>query len=208
MAKVVMYLTLSCPFCQSADRLLKEKGAEVEKIRVDLDPSRRAEMMQKSGRRTVPQIWINGQHVGGCDDLYALERAGKLDALLEGNRLILETLEQRIEGEVDAGSRVEGRVVVQAGAKVIGSTIRGPAIIGEGTRVEQSFIGPFTSIYYGCEIVRSEIEHSIVLEQSRIVDMARIEDSLIGKQVEVARSERKPQAYRLMLGDHSRVGLV
>ena len=85
MAKVVMYLTLSCPFCQSADRLLKEKGAEVEKIRVDLEPARRAEMMQKSGRRTVPQIWINGQHVGGCDDLYALERAGKLDPLLEAN---------------------------------------------------------------------------------------------------------------------------
>ena len=83
MAKVRMYLTASCPFCQSADRLLREKGAEVEKIRVDLEPARRAEMMQKSGRRTVPQIWINDLHVGGCDDLYALERAGKLDPLLK-----------------------------------------------------------------------------------------------------------------------------
>ena len=83
MAKVRMYLTASCPFCQSADRLLQEKGAEVEKIRVDLEPARRAEMMQKSGRRTVPQIWINDLHVGGCDDLYALERAGKLDPLLK-----------------------------------------------------------------------------------------------------------------------------
>ena len=83
MARVLMYLTASCPYCQSADRLLQEKGAAVEKIRVDLEPERRVEMMQKSGRRTVPQIWIGNLHVGGCDDLYALERAGKLDALLE-----------------------------------------------------------------------------------------------------------------------------
>ena len=82
MAKVLMYLTAACPFCQSADRLLQQKGVEVEKIRVDLEPARRVEMMQKSGRRTVPQIWIDDLHIGGCDDLYALERAGKLDALL------------------------------------------------------------------------------------------------------------------------------
>jgi glutaredoxin 3 len=83
MAKVLMYLTASCPFCQSADRLLHQKGVAVEKIRVDLEPARRAEMIQKSGRRTVPQIWIDGLHVGGCDDLYALERAGELDPLLK-----------------------------------------------------------------------------------------------------------------------------
>jgi glutaredoxin 3 len=85
MAKVLMYLTASCPFCQSADRLLQQKGAAVEKIRVDLEPARRAEMMQKSGRRTVPQIWIGSRHVGGCDDLYALERAGELDSLLKAS---------------------------------------------------------------------------------------------------------------------------
>jgi glutaredoxin 3 len=83
MAKVLMYLTAACPFCQSADRLLQQKGVAMEKIRVDLEPARRVEMMQKSGRRTVPQIWIDGLHIGGCDDLYALERAGKLDALLK-----------------------------------------------------------------------------------------------------------------------------
>jgi len=85
MAKVLMYLTASCPFCQSADRLLQQKGAAVEKIRVDLEPARRAEMTQKSGRRTVPQIWIGARHVGGCDDLYALERAGELDPLLKAS---------------------------------------------------------------------------------------------------------------------------
>ncbi len=83
MAKVMMYLTAACPFCQSADRLLQQKGAEVERIRVDLDPARRAEMQQRSGRRTVPQIWIGERHVGGCDELYALDRAGKLDPLLK-----------------------------------------------------------------------------------------------------------------------------
>jgi glutaredoxin 3 len=80
-----MYCTSACPFCQSAERLLVEKGARLEKIRVDLEPARHAEMMQRSGRRTVPQIWIGARHVGGCDDLYALEREGKLAPLLEAS---------------------------------------------------------------------------------------------------------------------------
>ena len=82
-----MYLTAACPFCQSAERLLADKGVrDIEKIRVDLQPGRRAEMTQKSGRRTVPQIWIGERHVGGCDDLHALERKGELDLLLEGTK--------------------------------------------------------------------------------------------------------------------------
>jgi glutaredoxin 3 len=83
MARVVMYATAACPFCQSAERLLIAKGVAVEKIRIDLDPERRAEMMKKSGRRTVPQIWIGERHIGGCDDLYALDRQGGLDPLLK-----------------------------------------------------------------------------------------------------------------------------
>jgi glutaredoxin 3 len=78
-----MYCTASCPYCHAAERLLREKGvAELEKIRVDLEPARRGEMIQRSGRQTVPQIWIGDRHVGGCDDLYALERAGELAPLL------------------------------------------------------------------------------------------------------------------------------
>jgi len=84
MARVLMYATAACPFCQSAERLLVAKGAQIEKIRVDLEPELRAEMTKKSGRHTVPQIWIGERHVGGCDDLYALDREGRLDALLEG----------------------------------------------------------------------------------------------------------------------------
>jgi glutaredoxin 3 len=82
MAKVLMYSTAACPFCQSAERLLVSKGVQIDKIRVDLEPQRRVEMQQKSGRRTVPQIWIGSRHIGGCDDLYALDRAGELDPLL------------------------------------------------------------------------------------------------------------------------------
>ncbi|HET9351152.1 MAG TPA: glutaredoxin 3 [Burkholderiales bacterium] len=84
-ARVLMYATAACPFCQSAERLLVAKGATIEKLRVDLEPGRRAEMMRKSGRRTVPQIWIGERHIGGCDELYALEREGKLDPLLQAN---------------------------------------------------------------------------------------------------------------------------
>ncbi len=81
-ARVLMYSTGVCPYCVMAERLLKSKGVEVEKIRVDLDPQQRAEMMQKTQRRTVPQIYIGDTHVGGFDDLSALDHAGKLDALL------------------------------------------------------------------------------------------------------------------------------
>jgi glutaredoxin 3 len=78
-----MYCTAACPYCQSAERLLADKGvADLEKVRVDLEPARREEMTRKSGRRTVPQIWIGEQHVGGCDDLYDLEREGRLETLL------------------------------------------------------------------------------------------------------------------------------
>ena len=81
-AKALMYTTAVCPYCQMAERLLVAKGVVIEKVRVDLDPARRAEMMEKTGRRTVPQIYIGETHVGGYDDLAALDRAGKLDPLL------------------------------------------------------------------------------------------------------------------------------
>ncbi|TAK42581.1 MAG: glutaredoxin 3 [Betaproteobacteria bacterium] len=83
MARVLMYCTATCPYCRAAERLLERKGVQdLERVRVDLDPARRAEMIQRSGRRTVPQIWIGAQHVGGCDELHELEASGELDALL------------------------------------------------------------------------------------------------------------------------------
>ena len=83
MPRVLMYCTAACPYCQAADRLLARKGVrEVERVRVDLEPARREEMMRKSGQRTVPQIWIGGRHVGGSDELHDLEHSGELDQLL------------------------------------------------------------------------------------------------------------------------------
>jgi glutaredoxin 3 len=82
-ASVLLYCTAACPYCRSAERLLAAKGvSDIERIRVDLEPARRAEMMRKSGRRTVPQIWVGARHVGGCEELHALEHAGELDGLL------------------------------------------------------------------------------------------------------------------------------
>jgi glutaredoxin 3 len=84
-AKVLMYSTAVCPYCVRAEQLLNRKGVtEIDKVRVDLEPQRRAEMMERTGRRTVPQIYIGDTHVGGCDELYALDHAGKLDPLLRG----------------------------------------------------------------------------------------------------------------------------
>ena len=83
MAKVLIFSTASCPYCQAADRLLARKGvSDIERVRVDLEPGRRAEMRQKSGRSTVPQIWIDGRHVGGSDELHELDDSGQLDKLL------------------------------------------------------------------------------------------------------------------------------
>jgi glucose-1-phosphate thymidylyltransferase len=133
---------------------------------------------------------------------------GKLEDLLEANRLILETFTQRIEGSVDQETRIEGKVVIEAGAVVRQSVIRGPAIIGRGATITHSYIGPFTAIMNDVEIQDTEIEHSIVLEGSSLRDLAnRVADSLIGKNVRIYRVPVKPSAYRFMLGDNSEVGI-
>ncbi len=129
--------------------------------------------------------------------------------ILEANSLVLDELEPCIEGYVDRDSSINGKVVIERGAEIINSVVRGPAIIGQDSRVVNSYIGPFTSIYHHVFIQGSEIEHSIVLEHSRIVDIEqRIEDSLIGRHVEISRSLLKPKAYKMTLGDHSKVGII
>jgi glucose-1-phosphate thymidylyltransferase len=133
---------------------------------------------------------------------------GKLEDMLEANRLILDTLVRRIDGAVDAESRVEGKVVIEPGATIERSVIRGPAIIGRGARIVHAYVGPFTSIGAHVDIQDSEVEHSIVLEGSCIRDLAnRVIDSLIGKNVRIYRVPVKPSAYRFMLGDNSEVGI-
>jgi glucose-1-phosphate thymidylyltransferase len=130
---------------------------------------------------------------------------GKLTPLLEANRLLLEQVHPRVDGVVDEASTIDGRVVVEEGAEIINSTVRGPAAIGRGTRVVDSFIGPFSAIGAGCEIVGSEIEHSVVMENSRVLGIPRLEDSLIGREALVTRSSRRPRSLRLMVGDHCQI---
>jgi len=132
---------------------------------------------------------------------------GKLEPLLEGNRLVLDMLSSSNGGTVDAASVLEGIVVIEAGAEVVNSTLRGPVIIGEGAKIVNSTVGPYASIYFDCEITDSSIENSVILEQSRITGIHSIADSLVGKQVEVRKSQREPHATRLMIGDHSVVEL-
>ena len=133
---------------------------------------------------------------------------GKLEPLLEGNRLVLDMLEASNAGTVDAVSVLEGIVVIEAGAEVVNSTLRGPVIIGEGSRIIDSTVGPYASIYFDCEISDSTIENSVILEESRITGIHTIADSLVGKQVEVRKSSSEPHANRLMIGDHSVVELA
>ena len=134
---------------------------------------------------------------------------GRPGDMLEANDLVLEELTPDIEGYVDRDSEVDGRVTVQQGAEIINSVVRGPTIIGERTRIVNSYVGPFTSIYHDVLVEDSEIERAIVLEHSQVRDIpARIQDSLIGRHVRLVRSPIKPKAYKLTLGDHSQVGIL
>jgi glucose-1-phosphate thymidylyltransferase len=132
---------------------------------------------------------------------------GKKDPLLEANRRVLETIEARCDGKVDDASDLDGRVIVEAGAVVLASRVRGPAIIGAGARIERSYVGPFTAIAADCVVSDSEVEHSVVLERAVIDGVGRLTDSLIGRDTEVRRSGQRPAATRLMIGDHCSVDL-
>ncbi len=134
---------------------------------------------------------------------------GKLEDMLEANRMVLSRARRMVRGQLDAATRVEGEVIVAAGTTVENSVLRGPLIIGERCSIKNSYIGPFTAIYDDVTIHNSEIEHSIVLERCTIQDIpVRIEASLIGKEVRIQRSKLKPTAYRFMVGDSSLVDVL
>jgi glucose-1-phosphate thymidylyltransferase len=133
---------------------------------------------------------------------------GKIEDILEANRLILETVMGENRGDVDAASRINGQVVIEQGVVVKNCIIRGPAIIGKNSEIVDSYIGPFTSIQNDCRIVHTEIEHSIVLEKSEIIDVgSRIDESLIGREVKIFKCPPKPSVYRFMVGDKSEIGI-
>ncbi len=132
---------------------------------------------------------------------------GRLEDMLEANRLILDNQLERIEGEL-IDSRVDGRVVVEPGARLERTTVRGPAIVGAGARLSDCYIGPYTAIGERCEISGSEVEHSILLAGCTVADLdGRIESSLLGRNVSVRRGGSQPRAYRLMVGDNSDISI-
>jgi glucose-1-phosphate thymidylyltransferase len=133
---------------------------------------------------------------------------GRLDDMLEANRLILDTLVRRIDCEVHE-TQIDGRVVVEAGAVLERAIVRGPAIIGAGAVVRDAYIGPYTAIGRHCVIEGAEVEHSILLEGSSVRGLdGRMESSLLGRDVAISRSPRQPRAYRFMVGDKSEIGIL
>jgi glucose-1-phosphate thymidylyltransferase len=134
---------------------------------------------------------------------------GRLEDMLEANRLILDRLEPRVEGTL-VESQCDGRVVLEAGAILERSTVRGPAIIGAGTRLVDAYVGPYTAIAEGCLIEQAEVEHSILLAGSSVVGLqGRMESSLLGRNVRIAKDNlRQPRAYRFLVGDNSDIGIL
>jgi glucose-1-phosphate thymidylyltransferase len=133
---------------------------------------------------------------------------GRLEDMLEANRLILDNLTERHDGEL-IDSRLDGRVVIEAGARLERTTVRGPAIVGAGARLTDCYVGPYTAIGERCEITASEVEHSILLAGCTVSDLdGRMESSLLGRNVSVRRGDRQPRAYRFMVGDNSDISIL
>ena len=151
--------------------------------------------------------WLidNGRKVQSTTITGYWKDTGNVADMLEVNRLVLEGIDLRVDGTVDASSELIGRVVIEAGAEITASRIVGPVIVGTGSRVSGSYVGPFTSLARDCVIADSEVEYSILLRGASVRGVRRIEASLIGHDVEVTPSPRIPKAHRLVLGDHSKV---
>ena len=133
---------------------------------------------------------------------------GKLDDMLEANRIMLDVISEEIAGEVDETSQVHGRVRIGQGSRIVNSTVRGPAVIGEGCEVRDAYVGPYSAVGDGCKVIGSEIEHSILLADSRVEDIhRRLADSLLGVNAVVRRTPSVSAAVRVMLGDNSEVDL-
>ena len=171
-----------------------------------IEPSARGELeitdaiqhLVDSGRRVEPHV-VQGWW----------KDTGRLEDMLEANRLILDRVEPRVEGEL-VDSQCDGRVVVEPGAVLERSTVRGPAIIGAGTRLVDAYVGPYTAIAENCLIQRAEVEHSILLAGSSVQNLeGRMESSLLGRNVRISRDDqRQPRAYRFLVGDNSDIGIL
>lgn len=154
-----------------------------------------------------------GYHVAYVEITGWWKDTGKPEDLLEANRLVLDRIidsgEPVIKGEVDRHSDIAGKVIVEEGARILSSTVRGPAVIGRDTLIRESYIGPFTSIDHDCEICRSEVEYSIILEQAKILDAPiRIERSVLGREATIVGGSSRPRTQKFIVGDQSRIELA
>ena len=189
LALVGVYLFSACIF--DAVRAIRPSG------RGELEITDAIQWLIDNGRRVRSHV-ISGWW----------KDTGKVEDMLEGNRMMLMGLSSDVQGSVDAASEIEGGVAIGPGTVVENSHLRGPLVIGAGARIRDSYVGPFTALADGVVLERCEIEHSIVLERSHIADIpGRIESSLIGKDVVVCGKDSRPRAHRLMLGDSSRLEL-
>jgi glucose-1-phosphate thymidylyltransferase len=170
-----------------------------------IEPSPRGELeitdaiqhLVNEGRRVEPHI-VRGWW----------KDTGRLEDMLAANRLVLDTIVRRIDGEL-VDSQVDGRVVVEAGARLERSTVRGPAIIGAGARLTDCYVGPYTAVGEGCSIQNAEVEHSILLLGSSVRHLnGRMESSLLGRNVRIGRDDRQPRAYRFLVGDNSEISIL
>ena len=170
-----------------------------------IEPSARGELeitdaiqhLVDSGRRVEPHV-VKGWW----------KDTGRLEDMLEANRLVLDTIASRVEGEL-VDSQCDGRVVIEPGARLERSTVRGPAVVGAGARLIDAYVGPYSAIGEDCVIERAEVEHSILLAGSSVRDLdGRMESSLLGRNVHIRRDDRQPRAYRFMVGDNSEIGIL
>ncbi|GAA6755500.1 MAG: glucose-1-phosphate thymidylyltransferase [Thermus sp.] len=178
---------------------------EVLEVIQDLKPSARGEYEITDA---IQGLIDRGRRVVGVEVTGWWKDTGRPKDLLDANRLLLEELSPRVEGEVE-GSELTGRVVVEKGARVVGSTVIGPAFIGEGALVEGAYVGPFTSLGPGARVVRSEVEYSILEDHAALEDVAlRLQESILGVGAKVQSRNGLPRAHRLILGDLSQVELA
>jgi glucose-1-phosphate thymidylyltransferase len=170
-----------------------------------IEPSARGELeitdaiqrLVDDGRRVEPHI-VRGWW----------KDTGRLEDMLDANRLVLEAVVRRVEGELE-DSQVDGRVIVEPGARLVRSTVRGPAIIGRGAQLVDCYVGPYTAIGENCRVEHAEVEHSILLANASVQGLrGRMESSLLGRNVSVTRDDRQPRAYRFMVGDNCEIGIL
>ena len=175
----------------AAARAIKPSG------RGELEITDAIQHLVDQGRRVEPHI-VRGWW----------KDTGRLEDMLAANRLVLETIEGRVDGEL-IDSQIDGRVVIEAGARLVRSAVRGPAVIGAGARLTDCYIGPYTAVGQDCVIENAEVEHSILLNGSQVSNLeGRMESSLLGRNVKIRRDQRQPRAYRFLVGDNSEIAIL